>query len=406
MQSRTLTWILVLMGVLLGACGPQSDDEVVSASQQVTTSSTTTTESAGVTSTVTATTSAAVEDEPLVGDQDETVQAPDGAGLGVEGPYGVGLHRFEVMDSTRNRTFQLSVWYPATTSGTIVETDAPADRSRSPYPVIVGSMRGATMWAPHFASHGYVFAGTPGVPEDGWDTWILDYALDRLFALDQLEAIADEPLTGLADTRHTGVIDYSFGSIPTMVLAGARIDPDSYLTSCTSATDLAPAIQDNNCQAADNWDTFERHAVDLGVATEEGLWRSVTDERITAVIPGAPEGGALFGERGLAAATVPVLFMTGSADDLNGYEFETAYMYNHIGSPADLVTFVGADHFMILSSDGLQQFERFATAFFGLHLKEDNHYGQFLNAEFVEVAPSLGIPPKVYESLTWGLYTE
>lgn len=344
---------------------------------------------------------------------------PDGANLAEPGPYGVGKVLFNSVDGSRDdRGTSFTAWYPADNPEEKPATRAPADRRGAPYPVVVGSTNMLTQLGSHLASHGYVVVGSGG-ELTGWDATFLDLVRDRVFALDELERIDDGPLEGLADTARTGVIDYSFGAGLALALAGARIDPDSYRDSCAAAGEEPPfdpsliggssgvgwgMIREYYCLGANDWDAFAGYADRLGVATEQGLWKSMADGRVLAVIAGGPEGRWLFGEEGLAAATVPVLLFAGSLDDINVYDFETRFLFEHLGSPVELITFVGADHMLIFDPRALEQIERFATAYFGLHVKGDDRYGEFVTPVFVEeVAPTLVPASGAFETLLWGL---
>lgn len=254
---------------------------------------------------------------------------PDAAGLAEPGPYGVGVTLVPVTDEARGgRSVVFKAWYPAETEGESAVTKAPADRRGAPYPVVVGSTDMYEVIGEHLASHGYVVMASPGNVA-GLGSGTLDLVLDRVLALEHLASIGEGPLEGLADTDRAGVVDYSYGTVPALMLAGARIDPAYYREACASAGDEPPfdpallsswswaSIKGYYCQGAEDWEAFSGHAADLGVATDSGLWASMADERIKAVVAGGPEGRWLFGEEGLAAATVPVLLFAGSADDIN-----------------------------------------------------------------------------------------
>lgn len=76
-------------------------------------------------------------------------------------------------------------------------------------------------------------------------------------------------------------------------------------------------------------------------------------------------------------------------------------MVDHLGSSAGLVTFVGADHMLVFDPAAHEQIERLATTFFGLHVRGDERYAEYLTPEFVEtVAPALA-PSTGYETLMW-----
>lgn len=341
--------------------------------------------------------------------------AADGAALAAPGPYGVGERRYQVADPNRaGRTVTLTVWYPALTQSADPAWQAAPDETGAPYPVVLGSDNTGRFVGPHLASHGFVFAAA--AHDTGpWSNWIIDYPLDHRLDLDFLAALRDDPLAGIADTTRGGVSDYSFGGMVALTMTGARIDPAYYLAQCASAGNQPPADftsadphwqwndwLDWSCFAARQWERFTASATAAGIATPDGLWEPLGDPRIKAAILGAPDGRWMFGEAGLAAATVPALIIIGSSDPV--YPFEPVYLLEHLGGPTELLTLVGADHFFFQEEGGLAQWRRFSLAFLGLHLQGVAEYAQYLTEEFVEqVAPGLS-PNDSYETLVWGPY--
>ena len=99
----------------------------------------------------------------------------------------------------------------------------------------------------------------------------------------------------------------------------------------------------------------------------------MTDPRILAVMPMAPDGAWVFGERGLAAVNRPMMILVGTKDWYDGssvYKMESVYIYEHLGTPDKfLISFIGRDHYMIFVPISICQMKHFATAFFGYYLK-------------------------------------
>jgi predicted dienelactone hydrolase len=257
----------------------------------------------------------------------------------------------------------------------------------------------------HLASHGFVFIELRNQTSWGMtlSTAMIDYPLDQMVALDALEALEDHLLKGLADTGRTGAIGYSFGSWDALMLAGARIDPEHYLSTCAARPE---GWSDNwwnyVCGDQKYWERIAARAEEVGIATPEGLWEPIGDERIKAVMPMGPEGFDLIGPAGLAGVTVPALFIAARNDQFNDYDPATTSLFEHYPND-ELITFVGADHLMIYEPDAVQQMRRFAVAFFGYHLTGRSEFAQYLTEEFVEqVAPSLGATDS-FETLVWGI---
>ena len=151
------------------------------------------------------------------------------------------------------------------------------------------------------------------------------------------------------------------------------------------------------CEIADDWDAFVAHAGDLITTSEDGLWQSISDERIRAVIPMAPEGAWLFGPGELAAVDRPTMIIGATLDDLNYYDLEAVYLYEYLGTPDRvIVSFVGEDHMMIYQEEQVAKMKHFATAFFGYFLQNRGEYADYFSEEFVAQ----------FEDLAWGVYTE
>jgi hypothetical protein len=387
-----MRWVALLGALLLVAgCG---GDEAASITTTAASSATTTV--APLTSTTTTPPSTTTTADLAAG----------GAALGEPGPYGVGRTFFETTDATREgRLVRVEALYPADISSSGPGIDISPDTSGAPYPVLLGDEKIVDVLGPHLASHGFVVLGV--LDQATWmmipSLMMIDQPLDQLTALNGLEALDDHLLTGLADTSRAGALGYSFGSQNALMLAGARIDPDYYLSACAARPE-GWSLQwfEYACGGAERWDTFAAYAAEVGIATPEGLWEPMGDERIKAVMPGGPEGFELMGPEGLAGVTVPALLMAARNDQFNEYSPATTRLFEYYPN-ADLITFMGADHRMIFESDAVSQIGRFAVAFFGYHLAGRDDYARYLTKDFVEnVAPGLGATDS-FTTLVWGV---
>jgi len=333
-----------------------------------------------------------------------TENIPEAYPLAAAGPYQVGIRRNILFTDPERagREVTLTIWYPAGVTedtGLKENPDAAPDLSGAPYPLILSSTKVGFIFAPHLASHGFVVVGINKIDsQNHWGEWLIDYPLDILFALKQVAAGAVPGLDGVVDASRAGAMGYSFDGYDALALSGARVDPRNYLDQCAKAVALQPLPPDwwveYNCKMSETWEEFEARALPWMKDSQDGLWQPMTDERIKAVMPMAPEGAWLFGERGLAAANRPALIIGAEKDDINIYNLEAAFIYENLGSAdKSMITFMSKDHMMVYDSKAVARMAHFATAFFGYHLQGKADYAQYFSEDFV----------KQQEDLAWGV---
>jgi predicted dienelactone hydrolase len=334
-------------------------------------------------------------------------QEPSPLPLSGYGPYGAGWKRMiEFVDTSHSdRKVILSVWYPAATPTgteplTDAKPDAAPDRTGAPYPLILTATKLGMYFGPHLASYGFVVAGVNGQDSmSNWGQWLTDHPRDLVFALDQIAAQGVPGLEGMIDPDNAGAMGYSFGGPTALFLGGARVDPEGYLKRCADAPSMNPPPQDwwidYTCNMLGGWDAFVANAGPQITTGEDGLWAPITDDRIRAVMPMAPEGAWLFGERGLAKVDRPTLIFGATEDTINFYNLEAVPIFEQL-PPAEriMISFVGEGHMMIDSPTRLAQMQHFAAAFFGLHLQKDESRRAYLSEDFV----------KAQSGLAWGPY--
>ncbi|OGN95231.1 MAG: hypothetical protein A2Z71_07825 [Chloroflexi bacterium RBG_13_50_21] len=326
--------------------------------------------------------------------------------LSVPGLYDVGFHSdIPFTDSSRSdRKVTITIWYPAIppqdSTGNDPIKDATPNPVGSPYPVILSSAKVGSFFAPHLASYGFIIIGIQEQDSaTNWGPWLVNYPLDLVFALNQVAAYPPEDLTDILDTEHVGAMGYSFDGYTSLALSGARVDPEFYLEQCSQADMLDPAPPewwiDYICNLTGEWDAFVTNAGSSITTSSDGLWKPMTDERIRAVMPMAPEGAWLFGERGLAAADIPTLIIGATEDQYNYYDLEASYIYQHLGTPdRTLISFIDQDHMMIYDGSQAARMRHFATAFFGYYLQGNHDYLYYFSKDFVIQ----------YHDLAWDVY--
>ena len=332
--------------------------------------------------------------------------------LSTPGEYGFGTKGgftplYTVVDATRaDREIGLMIWYPAklpeNTPSNGYNVDAEPDYSGAPYPIILSSSKMASIFGSHLASHGFVVISVKGLDSSNrWGNWLIDYPLDILAALDYVASTPLEDLEGIYDAEHAGVMGYSFDGYDALALSGARIDPEYYLSQCKNASSMDPIPPEwwikYICDMTGQWDEFVANAGTAITTGEDGLWQPMTDPRILAVMPMAPEGAWLFGDRGLAAVNRPTLIIGATKDDLNYYDLEAAYIFEHLGTPDKaMISFIGEEHMMVESDEPVLRMKHFATAFFGYYLQGKEEYASYFSEKFVSRR----------DGLAWGVYAE
>jgi len=328
--------------------------------------------------------------------------------LSEPGPQVPGRRTFSFQDPARgDRLVEIMVWYPSVPvddqSGRIVE-DAPPDLTYAPYPIILSSAKSGGHFAPHLVSYGFVVVGIKNLDTyEPWDQNLIDQPLDILFTLHQVAAGALDGLEDMIDADRAGVLGYSFDGYNSLALSGARIDPKFYLEQCANASSVEPPLSDWRvwyfCDLSNKWDEFKAYAGSQITEGDDGLWEPMTDQRILAVMPMAPEGAWLFGERGLAAVDRPILIIAATEDKGDHYcpyDLEAVYIFDHLGtSDRFMVSFIGEGHMMIGNHDKVSRMQHFTAAFFGFYLQGRDEYAEYFSEDFINQ----------HDDLAWGVYT-
>jgi predicted dienelactone hydrolase len=328
--------------------------------------------------------------------------------LSEPGPYQFGtLINYKFIDSGRdNREINLYIWYPAIVPKDAEPSrynfDAEPDTSGVPYPVILSSAKVGGYFGPHLATHGFIVIGVDRQDsKEHWGNWLIDYPLDQAAALDYVAANPPEGLDGMIDTDRAGAIGYSFDGYNALSLGGARVDPGFFQAQCAKAVPGDPEPEswwiDYVCNLDGGWESFVANAGPGITESSDGLWQPLTDPRIKAVMPMAPEGAWLFGEKGLGAGDRPTLILAATADEINYYNLESVYIFENLGaSDKSMISFVDQDHMMIFGDDEVAKMKHFAVGFFGFHLGEKADYAEYFSENFISQ----------FDYLAWGVYKE
>ncbi|MBE0685497.1 MAG: hypothetical protein IH585_05810 [Anaerolineaceae bacterium] len=326
--------------------------------------------------------------------------------LSLPGPFHVGIRRnINYVDISRNnREVSLTIWYPAirsSESDPVPSPDALPDLSTAPYPVIMSSSKLGFDFADKLVSYGFVYIGINRI--DTYRTLTqeaIDQPLDIIFALNQ---VADSPihgLDGMMDIETVGTLGYSFDGTNSLLLSGARIDPKYYLSYCQEAPNQQPPLeiwyQHYYCDLSSRWDELSEYVGKDITESEDDLWQPITDDRIKAVMPMAPDGAWLLGETGLSAADRAVLMIQASKD--SQYQpIEGKFIFEHLGSmDKTMVSFIGRKHLMILEPIQKNIMAHFAVAFFSHQLQGKEDMAYYYSEEFIEQ----------YSDLAYGFYEE
>ena len=292
---------------------------------------------------------------------------PDAPAYALHGPYWVGFRRFE----------KVAAWYPALNPDRKPEeiaytfapqfaglprepapvvyghalADARLDDSHAPRPVI-GFSHGYALnpeWystlLEHYASYGFVVLAPQHVESDWLQAWaaLFDRPSDLRRTLDLAEALnaPGGPFEGQLDLSRIAVVGHSYGGYTALALAGARVDLAPFNARCAALDPsdprgfiCAPFLGKENEMAT---------KADLA-APPQGLWPSLDDARVKAIVPLAGDA-YLFNEAGLAPITVPMMAIGGTADRGTPWEWGSKLAFDHVGSARkSLVGFENAGH--------------------------------------------------------------
>lgn len=322
-----------------------------------------------------------------------------------------------------DRPLTLEVWYPAaagTGSGgtyegvqlrdgvTTVQLHGKAVRDAEPaspdsaYPLVIIShgYPGNRFLMGHLgenlATKGYVVVSIDHT-ESTYDnraafgSTLVNRSIDQTFVLNEIDRQSKEDgnfLNGLVDASDTGLIGYSMGGYGAVITAGGGVTQAS-----TEYEWGAPA------------GTLQVHLA--GSDSHEAL----IDPRIKAAVAIAPWGmnTGFWDATGLSGVRIPMFYISGSDDDVSGYENGTKAIFegstntdrylltfqyaNHNAAapmpapseswqPSEHIDFIPFDHYADAVWDNVRMnniTQHFVTAFMGQYLKGDGEMNAYLD---------------------------
>lgn len=367
---------------------------------------------------------------------------PNAPDLAARGSYGVGVRTMKLIHQAQvdvlhtkdgkaplyNRPLTVEIWYPARISANKsakvtyesvlgrsndpkrplipftftgrADRDAEPDISQGAYPLVIvshgypGSRLLLTYLTENLASKGYVVVAidhTESTYSDlaGFPSTLLNRPLDDLFVLNEMARLSAKTsntfLAGLVNAENTALIGYSMGGYGVLNVAGAGYSP----------------------QALKLFQQMAGGSTALGVRTMDSpMYKTSLDTRIKAIVAFAPWGmeRGIWDATGLAALTLPTLFVAGNKDDVSGYEKGIKAIYEGaVNTDRYLLTYVNARHNVApnpppmasmmpgVSVDDYMHYaepawnehrinninQHFVTAFLGIHLKKID-YARYL----------------------------
>ena len=303
---------------------------------------------------------------------------PDAPEFAKHGPFWVG-YKSLVIGEGSDRPLEAGLWYPALNPKgakeeitypitlkfpTNIDTptvvygqallDAAVNASAAPYPLVIfspGYSSNAVFYKTlieHYASHGF-FVLAPEHAEqfdpefgDSWKTSI-DRPLDIKRTLDYAEQSTEQggDMAGLIDMQHVAVAGHSAGGYTALAMAGAQYDLAAFNARCAQLPSGDPNTSLCAPLVSRERDMAARAGLD---PMPTGLWPSLGNPRVTAIIPIAGDS-YLFDKAGLAKITIPMMAIGGTADTGTPYEWGSKPAYDNASSAKKaLVTLEGAEH--------------------------------------------------------------
>lgn len=350
------------------------------------------------------------------------------------GPHAIHQVSITLVDVSRDRTYPADVFLPQNLAAIT-----------GPLPIVVishglGDSRASFFeLAAHVASHGFAVAlpdhvGSNSTQKQAMLTGLdhetfraqdfLDRPLDISFLLDELERLNATTFEGRLDVSRVTAVGHSFGGYTALALGGATIDFDRLAQRCDPAANLL----------VDAAMVLECRALELreDAAVMERFAQGTQDDRVKLVIALATVSN-LFGPRGMAQVSVPVMVLGGEVDLLAPVVPQQVAAFSWLqGSDRYLYLGENTSHgpdltklftqFLYIDASLEQSIEEavsatrgviksLVVAFSQVYLNEQEDYRPFLRSAYVEAVSAepfrlhlvRDLPPSVLERLEPGL---
>lgn len=181
----------------------------------------------------------------------------------------------------------------------------------------------------HYASRGFVVLA----PEHEEFDWFA--AFDAAFTrpvdvsdtLDLAERLtaADGAWAGAIDFDRVALVGHSYGGYTALAVAGGRIETDAISAHCGAVDEMDPRA----FLCAPFMGREADIAAQIGLdAVPEGLWPSMKDDRIAAIVPISADAW-FFGEDGMAGVDVPVMTIGGTEDFGAPWDWSSVPIFAH-----------------------------------------------------------------------------
>ncbi len=231
------------------------------------------------------------------------------------GPYATRQVSLTLSDPSRSHTYPVDVFLPQDLAAI-----------EGPLPVVVfshGLTDSRTSFfdlATHVASHGFAVAlpehiGSNNTQKEALLTGLsnetfkardfLDRPLDVSFLLDELERLNASTFESRLNVSRVTVAGHSFGGYTALAVAGATIDFERLARRCSpTANLLVDAAMVLECRALE---------LQSDAAAMARFAQGTKDDRVKLVMAFAPVTN-LFGPRGIASVSIPVVLLGGEVD--------------------------------------------------------------------------------------------